>query len=158
MLLTSVIPFGTYAFPTFAGILLVLIVLNIGWGSAFAVYFITAVLSFLLVTDKEAALYYTVFLGYYPIIKGFIERIASKPLQYIVKLALFNTCMIGAFFIGMAVLSIPRESFTMFGVYLPWVFLVAGNFVFVIYDLCVTRLVTLYLLKWHNKLNKNTKL
>ena len=111
-----------------------------------------------MVTDKEAALYYTVFLGYYPIIKGFIERIASKPLQYIVKLALFNTCMIGAFFIGMAVLSIPRESFTMFGVYLPWVFLVAGNFVFVIYDLCVTRLVTLYLLKWHNKLNKNTKL
>ena len=56
MLLTSVIPFGTYAFPCFAGILLVLLVFNLGYGYAFTVYLITAVLSFVLVTDKEAAL------------------------------------------------------------------------------------------------------
>lgn len=158
MLLTSIVPFGTYAFPTFAGILLILIVFNLGYGYAFAVYFITAVLSFLLVTDKEAALYYTAFLGYYPIVKGLIERINSKVIQYIIKLLLFNVCIIGAFYIGIFLLSVPKESFTLFGVYLPWVFLILGNIFFVIYDLCVTRLVTLYLLKWHNKLNKNTKL
>ena len=158
MLLTSIIPFGTYAFPTFAGILLILLVFNLGYGYAFAVYFITAVLSFLLVTDKEAALYYAAFLGYYPIVKGLIERIKSKVIQYIIKLLLFNVCIIGAFYIGIFLLSVPKESFTLFGVYLPWVFLILGNIFFVIYDLCVTRLVTLYLLKWHNKLNKNTKL
>ena len=142
MFLTSVIPVGTFAFPTFAGILLVLLVFNLGYGYAFAVYFVTAVLSFLLVTDKEAALYY----------------IPARTVQYVVKFILFNACMIGAFFIGTYLLAIPKESFTLFGVYLPWVFLVLGNIFFVIYDLCITRLVTLYLLKWHNRLNKNTKL
>ncbi len=158
MLLTSIIPFGTYAFPAFAGILLVLLVFNLGYAYAFAVYFVTAALSFLLVTDKEAALYYALFLGFYPILKGVIERIPSKPVQYIVKLALFNVCMIAAFYIGISLLSIPKESFNLFGVYLPWVFLILGNIVFIIYDLCITRLVTLYLLKWHDRLNKNTKL
>lgn len=158
MLLTSVIPFGTFAFPTFAGILLVLIVFNLGYGWAAAVYFVTAVLSFLLVTDKEAALYYTAFLGFYPIVKGLIERISSKILQYGIKLVLFNVCIVAAFFIGITLLSIPKESFSLFGVYLPWVFLLLGNGFFVIYDLCVTRLVTIYLLKWHYRINKNTKL
>lgn len=158
MFLTSVIPVGTFAFPTFAGILLVLLVFNLGYGYAFAVYFVTAVLSFLLVTDKEAALYYTIFLGYYPIVKSLVERIPARTVQYVVKFILFNACMIGAFFIGTYLLAIPKESFTLFGMYLPWVFLVLGNIFFVIYDLCITRLVTLYLLKWHNRLNKNTKL
>ena len=158
MILTSIIPFGTYAFPAFAGILLVLLVFNLGYGYAFAVFFVTAVLSFLLVTDKEAALYYAIFLGYYPTLKGLIERISSKVIQYIIKLLLFNACMIAAFFISINVLSIPKESFELFGVYLPWVLLIIGNIIFVIYDLCVTRLVTIYILKWHNRLNKNTKL
>ena len=158
MFLTSVIPFGTYAFPCFAGILLILLVFNLGFRWAAAVYFVTAVLSFLLLTDKEAALYYTAFLGFYPILKGVIERIRSKALQYIIKIALFNVCIIAAFYIGITLLSIPKESFTLFGVYLPWLFWIIGNVIFILYDLCVTRLVTLYLLKWHNKLNKNTKL
>lgn len=158
MLLTSVIPFGTYAFPAFAGILLVLLVFNLGYPYAFAVYIITAVLSFLLVADKEAALLFAVFLGYYPIVKGLIERLKSKVWQYVIKLLLFNATMIGAFYIGTSLLSIPKESFNIFGVYLPWLFLIIGNGVFIVYDLCITRLVTIYLIKWHNRLNKNTKL
>ena len=158
MLMTSIVPFGTFAFPTFAGILLILIVLNLNFGYAFAVYFVTAALSFLLVADKEAALYYTAFLGFYPIVKGLIERLSSKAAQYVIKFALFNACIIAAFFIGTFLLGIPKESFNLFGVYLPWVFLVLGNVFFLLYDLCVTRLVTIYLLKWHHKLNKNTKL
>lgn len=158
MLLTSVIPFGTYAFPAFAGILLVLLVFNLGYPYAFAVYIITAVLSFLLVADKEAALLFAVFLGYYPIVKGLIERLKSKVWQYVIKFLLFNATMIGAFYVGTSLLSIPKESFNIFGVYLPWLFLIIGNGVFIIYDLCITRLVTIYLIKWHNRLNKNTKL
>ena len=158
MFLTSLIPFGTYAFPAMAGILLILLVFNLGYGYAVAVFGITAVLSFVLLTDKEAALYYTIFLGYYPILKGVIERIRSKAIQYVIKITLFNMCVIAAFYIGLLLLSVPKESFVLFGVYLPWVFLILGNLFFVVYDLCITRLVTLYLIKWHNRLNKNTKL
>ena len=158
MFLTAIIPFGTFAFPTFAGMLLVVIVIEIGYGLSVAVYVVTAVLSFLLVPDKEAALIYTAFLGFYPIIKSLIERLPNKVMQIVIKLILFNACMIGAFFIAINLLSIPKESFNLFGVYLPYVFLILGNFAFLLYDFCITRVVTIYLFKWHDKVNKNTKL
>lgn len=157
MFLTSLIPVGTYAFPAFAGMLLVIIVIEIGYPFAFSVFAATALLSFLIVTDKEAALLYTAFFGYYPIIKALIERIRSRVVQYIVKYAVFNVCMIASFYIAIRLLSIPTESFVFFGIYLPWVFLLAGNAFFLLYDICITRIVTLYLLKWHDKINHHSK-
>ncbi len=163
MLLTMVIPFGTFAFPAFAGMLLTVIVIEVGYievgyGFAVSVFAATALLSFLIVSDKEAALMYTAFFGFYPILKSLIERIPNKVVQYIVKLAVFNACMIAAFFIGVNLLSIPAESYNLFGLQLPVIFLLFGNVFFVLYDYCITKLVTIYLLKWRQKLNKNTKL
>ena len=147
MFMTALIPFGTYAFPTFAGILTVVIVIEIGYGYAVAVYAATAILSFLLVPDKEAALMYAIFFGFYPILKGLIERLPNKPAQYALKLVLFNACVIAAFFIAVNLLSIPEDSYYLFGLNMPLIFLLLGNVFFVIYDICVTRLVTVYLLK-----------
>lgn len=157
MFLTSIVPFGTYAFPAFAGMLLVIIVLEIGYPTALSVFAATSLLSFMIVTDKEAALLYTIFFGYYPVIKSLIERIKNRAVQYVIKYAVFNLCMVGAFFIAVWVLSVPAESFILFGVYVPWLFLIAGNIFFLLYDLCITRLVVLYLLKWHDKLIHITK-
>ena len=158
MFLTALIPFGTYAFPCFAGILLIVIVIEAGYAYAFSVFAAVAVLSFLLVTDKEAALMYVIFFGWYPIVKSLIERIGSKVIQYVIKLFVFNACMIGAFFIAVNLLGIPEDSYYIFGFSVPWMFLILGNVYFVFYDICVTKIVTIYLLKWHKKLNKNTKL
>ena len=158
MLLTFVVPFGTYAFPAFAGMLLVSIVIELGFSWAFLVYFVVCVMSVLLLADKEAALYYIAFLGFYPIVKGMIEKVKSKVLQYLIKFAVFNCSMIVCFYISIFVLSIPKESFEIFGVYLPWLFLLFGNIAFVVYDICVTRIVTIYILKLHKMLAKNTKL
>ena len=158
MLLTFVVPFGTFAFPAFAGMLLVCIVVELGFRWAFLVYFVVSVLSVLLLADKEAALYYITFLGFYPIVKGLIEKSKNMVFQYIIKFSVFNLCMILCFYISVFILSIPKESFEIFGVYLPWVFLLLGNFAFVIYDICVTRIVTIYILKLHKLLAKKTKL
>lgn len=158
MFMTSLIPVGTYAFPAFAGMLLVVIVIELNYVFALSVYAVTALLAFLFVTDKEAALLYAVFLGYYPVIKSLIERIRLRPIQYVIKLAVFNATMIGAFYIALYLLSIPSESFNINGVYLPWLFLLIGNATFIVYDICITRIVILYMQKWHNRFNKNTKL
>ena len=99
-----------------------------------------------------------IFLGFYPIVKGLIEKLSSKVLQYIIKFAVFNLCMIAAFYLSVFVFSIPKESFEIFGFYVPWLFLILGNNAFVIYDFCVTRIVTIYLLKIHKLLAKKTKL
>ena len=158
MLLTSIIPFGTFAFPALAGMMLLCIVIELGYSWAFIVYVVVSVLSLLLLTDKEAALYYIVFLGFYPILKGLIERIRSKAIQYMLKYAVFNICMVTAFYLSIYVFSIPKESFNIFNVYLPWVLLLLGNIVFLVYDLCVSKVVTIYLLKIHKKLSNKTKL
>lgn len=152
MFITAFIPVGTYALPCIAGAMLAAVVLEAGYISAAVVYVTVSILSVLLVADKEAVLYYVVFLGFYPILKGLFERIRLKTLQYMLKFLLFNICMVGAFFIGTALLSIPKESFELFGIYLPWVFLLMGNAVFIVYDICLTRIITQYANIWRKRI------
>lgn len=152
MLLTGLIPVGTYAFPCIAGVFLAVIVIEAGYPGALLVYAVVSVLSFFFVTDKEAALYYTAFLGFYPVLKGVMELVKSRLVQYILKFIAFNLCVVVAFFVSIYVLMVPKESFELFSVYLPWVFLLLGNVVFLAYDICLTRLITEYVNKWRNKL------
>ena len=69
MLMTAVIPFMTYALPLLAGALLILMVIEINKRWAFIVYVAVSLLAVLVVPDKEAAVFYIAFFGYYPIIK-----------------------------------------------------------------------------------------
>ena len=158
MLLTSVIPFGTFAVPAFAGMMLICVVIELGYRWAFVVYAIVSTMSLLLLADKEAALYYVVFLGFYPIIKSLIEKLKTILVQLVLKYAVFNICIVLAFYLSIYVFSIPKDSFNLFGVYLPWVFLILGNIVFLVYDFCVSRIVIVYLLKIHKLLANKTKL
>ncbi len=154
MMLTTLIPVGTYALPIISGILLVAIVIEFNTKWAFAVYFVVSVLSFLLAGDKEAVLYFILFFGYYPILKSFFERVKSKILQWILKYALFNAGMIASFYIGIFLLGIPVESFLIFGYNLPLAFLFAGNILFYFYDKCVTIMLMSYIFNLRGKLFK----
>ena len=74
MMLTTLIPVFMYVIPIVTGLLVLFIadVSNKKWGAG--VYFSTAFLSILLITDKEAALTYALFFGYYPLLKETIEK------------------------------------------------------------------------------------
>ena len=149
MLLAGIIPIATYALPALAGVFTIAIVieLNVGW--AFAVYAVTGAISAFAVADKEAALLYILFLGYYPIVKALIERIKNKIVQFVLKFALFNAAAVGAYFLAMWLLQLPEDAFVIFGVHLPWVLLILGNAVFVIYDFALSGLVVLYVKRLH---------
>ncbi len=152
MLCTTLIPVGTYALPCIAGILLTAVVVEFGWKWALGAFFAVSALSLFLAGDKEAVAYFIAFFGFYPIAKSGIERIRSIAVQYIIKYALFTVCMIAAFWVTVSVLMIPAEEFTIFGVYLPWVFLLAAELVFWFYDRCITILVTRYIISVRNKM------
>ena len=154
MVLTGFIPVGTYACPAFAGILLAAIVIELGARPAWAVFTAVALVSIVFVGDKEAALYYMFFFGFYPVIKAKLETLSNVWAQRGLKLAVFNACMLAVFYLGVSLFSVPKESFTVFGVYLPLVFLLLGNIFFVIYDIAVTRLITAYIQVWRKKLFK----
>lgn len=149
MLIAGVVPVASYALPALAGVFSMVIVMEMQIGWAFAVYGVTAALSILLVPDKSAALLYVIFFGYYPIVKALIERIKWKPVAYLVKLAVFNVAVIGAYFIALWLLSLPADAFVIFGVNLPWLLLLIGNGVFILYDFALSGLVLTYYKRLH---------
>ena len=97
MLLTSLIPFGTYAFPCAAGALLVIIVIELNAKWALGVYAAVSLLSFFLAGDKEAVVYYILLLGYYPMLKNLIEsKVRTKPMRLLFKFAVFNAAAVAS--------------------------------------------------------------
>lgn len=154
MLLTSIVPIGTYAFPCFAGVLLCAVVIEFSEKWALLSYGAVSVLSLFLAGDKEAVVYFIAFLGFYPIVKSYIERIRSKSVQYILKFTLFNICITAAFIICKFILAIPDEEFTLLGFYVPWAFLIIGEFIFFMYDKCVTILIFRYINSVRNRIFK----
>ena len=153
MMITSIVPIGTYAFPCFAGIFISAIVIEYGSKWAIGVFISVSVLSAFLAGDKEAVLYFIMLFGYYPIIKGLIERkIKNKAVQYILKLAVFNAAAVLSFYAGMFLLSIKPEEYTIFGMYIPLLFLAIGNLFFILYDFAVTVFITQYVCRLRGKI------
>ncbi len=89
MCLGSMIPVNTYICPVVC-ILMTRPVMKIcGKKIAFCYYMAVAVLSMLMAPDREAALVY-VFLGYYPLIQDFLNRIYPKVLRIFAKIGFFT--------------------------------------------------------------------
>lgn len=150
MLVTGLIPVGTYALPCFAGMLTIAVVIEFGCRWALGVFAVAAVLSLILSGDKEAALLFLLLFGYYPILKNVMEKHLSNPvLCWIIKLLLFNAAAVASFFGATLLLGVPASEFTLFGVYLPLVFLLIGNVFFVLYDLSILVFVRFYGQKLH---------
>lgn len=153
MLLTSLVPIGTYAFPCFAGIFIAAVVIEYGWKWGLGVYAVVSVLSLFLAGDKEAVLYFIALFGYYPILKAVFEKhIKNKIILYIVKFAVFNAAAIASFYAAAFLLSVSPEEYTLFGVYMPLAFLAFGNVFFLVYDFAVTVFVGQYVIRLRSKL------
>ncbi|MEG0229976.1 MAG: hypothetical protein RR640_05165, partial [Oscillospiraceae bacterium] len=81
MLLTALIPVGTYALPAIAGVLLIVIVDEFDYKWGYLVYFAVSLLSFFITPDREAATLFIFFFGQYPITKALLEKIKNKVLE-----------------------------------------------------------------------------
>lgn len=97
---------ATVALPAIAGCLIIPIVAELGIKWGFAEYAVCAVLSFLLASDREAALIYTLFFGCYPVIFGVIGKIKSRAVQIAVKLVIFNAAAVADGLLTVYVLSL----------------------------------------------------
>ncbi len=155
MLLTGIFPFGTYAFPIISGVLLISVFLEFGLGWSMLAYAAISILSLFFVADKEAALFFILLFGYYPVVKSYIEKIKSKIVQYIIKFGIFNVAAVSVYFLMLFIFNMDSDAFTIFGVNIPLVFLLAGNFVFLIYDFAVTSAAVQYIKKYRKIFFKN---
>ena len=154
MLLTGIIPFMTYALPLAAGALLILMVIEINKRWAFIVYAAVSLLGILVVPDKEAAVFYIAFFGYYPIIKSTLEKHLNIVVEWVVKMLIFNLSTVAGYFFTTYVLGVPFDETGEFGKYSLIILLVLANAVFIAYDIMLTRFITLYLRKFRKSFHK----
>ena len=152
MFLTGVFPYATYALPALAGILLTIVVVEVGRKYAVCVYVAVSILSLLLAPDVEAKLVFIAFFGYYPILKAVYEGLNRPRFAWGMKFCTFNCAVIGAYFVALQFLNVPADEFELFGVNLPLFFLLLGNLFFWLYDIALTRMITYYITRFHKRI------
>ena len=146
MFLSGIFPFAEYTCPALAGILLIVLVLEFGRKTAWIAYGAVALLSLFITPNKEAAMLFLVFLGYYPIAKSYFEHLKSRTAEWTLKLLIFNiSCAAGyavlIFLFDMHSLLSEMSLGIKWGIIIFWI---AANGVFLIYDLALSRLVLWY--------------
>lgn len=143
-MLLSYFPYLTYAIPAVAGLFIMITVIEINLKWAFLSYLSSAVLVFLF-AEPESRLLYIFFLGYYPILKAIIEKIKKPVIEWILKVLSFNLAVLVVYMIFAKPMGIDFSDFDTFGKYGALIVLSLGNLAFVLYDIAVSRMATVYM-------------
>ncbi len=116
-------------------------------GLALLVWAAASVLSLVLFPLNSASWLFCVFLGWYPVFKRRVEQIPFV-FSWCVKLSAFNVSAFVYWVIFTKVLDLPFEEtgLLLLGVWL------GANVVFVLYDMVMTRMITLYIFRWRKLL------
>lgn len=157
MLLGSIIPFSTFATPAIAGAVIIPVAIEFGLSTGWLLYGAISLLSILMVADKEMALMFVFLMGFYPLLKAVFERgIRPKFICILVKLALFNICIFAMYSVMLFLFPINYivEEFASYGIGYIVALLALGNLVFMVYDVALSRLIDVYMIKWRPKLFK----
>lgn len=142
MFLTGIIPALYIAAPMAAGMLMIILVeeVSVGWG--WLTYIAVSLLALIVTFDKEAALMFILFFGYYPILRRNFERIRHKSLKLLCKLLMFNAFLVLDWWLTVFVLGLP--SFEDTAPYMYAVLIVMANGMFLFYDLLLSRMGWFY--------------
>ena len=154
MLLAGVLPTSSYALAALAGIVLMPVVTEFGPKAAAMTFAWVALLSVLLVADKEVMLLFVCFLGWYPICKCRMDYIRPLWLGYVCRFGIFAASAAVFYFGTTKLFGIPLDfsiDAVRYGAVLAFLLLTA---VFFVYDFAVSRLYLFYDLKLRATLHK----
>ena len=131
MNLGSLIPLNTYVCPVLCMLITPVVVKNCGRKISWCYYAAVSLLALLLAPDREAALVY-VLLGYYPLIKPWLDK---RPFPVLWKLLLFTAAGWAVYALTVFVLGISPEE----GGILAALTLVLWDLLFLMVDLLLGR-------------------
>lgn len=136
MCMGTLIPAATFICPMACMVLQTVVMKKTGKRIAWAWYGAVGILSLLLAPDKEAAAVF-VFLGYYPIIKPWVDR---RRFAVVWKLVLFNVSILVMYWILIHLLGLQSvaEDFKELGTIMTVVTLVLGNVTLFLFDYNLT--------------------
>ncbi len=138
-----------------ASLLVAIVYIEVGSPYTFLVWICTTLLTALLYPGSAMWLMYLLLFGIFPILKGYIERLA-RPLWLPIKLVFGNAMMVLIFLGATFVLGLPMDT-ELFGLSTETVYvilLILGNIALLLYDKFLTVLVRFYMIKMHPVLKK----
>ncbi len=138
MATTTILPVLMYVLPIITGVIVLLMSLVAGKKYGLGVYAASSILLLILITDKESALTYTLFFGYYPLVKDAFERL-PKIFSWILKFVVFNICAVLIGVISVYAFGISGEEYSEFGKWTVPILLGMSNLVFLLYDMALHR-------------------
>ena len=157
MMTSGVVSSLGYAVPMIAGLLLMVLVMEFGTRFTFLVYIAVSIISMFVLGNKESAILYISFFGYYPIIKSIFEKKLKNILCWVCKYIVFNIAMCVFYLITSKIFMISYDDVEFLGKYSLLLLLAAGNILFLMYDILLTRLITIYIFKWRKKIKRMFK-
>jgi hypothetical protein len=157
MISVAIIPFLTYALPAVASVLITFVVVEIDKKWAFGVYCTVSILGFLLVGDKEVAMMYIAFFGYYPILKSFLETKLPRIIEWILKILSFVLTMAGSYYLMIKFMGVTIDETEEWGVMAYPILLGTGTFAFILYDIALSKTVLLYRMRWQKHFKRYFK-
>lgn len=152
-MLLSYFPYLTYAIPAVAGLFIMVIVIEIDYKWAFLSYLASALLVFLF-AEPESKLMYICLFGYYPIVKGLIEKIRKPVTEWILKLICFFLAVILAYFVFAGLFGINLDDINDFGKYAVLILLLFGTVAFVLYDIAISKMSFVYFNRLHGRIKR----
>lgn len=146
MFMTSLSPLLYLVMPMLAGLLLIAMIEEAGTGQALLTYAAVSILSMMVTFNKESALMFIMFFGYYPIAKVYIDKVKPKLIRNLIKLTLYNVCIISEFLIAIYLFGITDmiDEMNDMGKYGLLAMLGLSNVTFLVYDNAVISCTKLY--------------
>lgn len=145
--ISAVLPTMRLAIVTVAGLLTAAAIIENGIAAGIFLFTASSLLGLLISPLRGNILIYMLFFGYYPIAKGIIEKIRLKPMEWALKLLLFNLALTAAALLY-------RKGF-LSGIELPqlavYLFYLAANAAFVVYDIAFSGLIAWYLRRFKKR-------
>lgn len=145
LFLASIMPTSKLSLYALSSFFIAVIIIEYGTRAGWVFYAASCLLALIVVQDKLRIIPYIVFFGIYGILKLYIERLRNIVIEYVLKLAYFNICLV------LAIIFIKEFLFTGLDTKFPWWIVIAAlQVVFVIYDY----VYSLFIQYYNNRLKK----
>ena len=113
--------------------------------TAFMIYSVSSVISFILMPLRSCSLYFIAFFGYYPIIRQLIfKKIKNRLVSYTILMLIYNLTTISLYVIFANLFGLNNEP-----VYMYIALIVTSNIFYFAFDLLISRIMIIYNYKLH---------
>lgn len=145
MFSVGLFPVLVYVFPMLSSLLIFMLQYECGTKTALSSYVSVSLLSLILSPDKESAMIFLAFFGYYPILNIYLEKLKSAALRWAIRLLVFNSAIIASYFVLVKLFT--AVTLDDFGKWTAPIMLVFANFIAVLYEFALRNVSVFYVKK-----------